>query len=140
MKAYAIVLIVCGSVAAAILILCCLCKCKGGSRIGKQGQVRSTRTVASKQSYVTRDLEIGETKQSSNKQSGSRDGGMIILSGGEAQTEAPAPNATKGGSNSGTGAGHEEHGRSGGGCGGCGGGGGCGDCGGCGGCGGGCGD
>nr|XP_043626038.1 glycine, alanine and asparagine-rich protein-like [Erigeron canadensis] len=113
MKTYAIVLIDCGSVAAALIFLCGVCN------IGKKKKTRvptSTRPQIIRPPLgTTRDLELGKTSKTTNN-----DGGMVILAGAAASVATAAVIISGGGG-----------GDSGGGCGG----GGCGG----GGCGGGCG-
>ncbi|KAA8526704.1 hypothetical protein F0562_009067 [Nyssa sinensis] len=85
MKAYAIALIVCGSVAAAVIVLCCLCnggrKKKGTNHPAVRQSVSAT---PPQQAY--RDVERGEKPISS----GTRDGSMVILAGAAAATAAAA--------------------------------------------------
>ncbi|KAF3657646.1 putative multisubstrate pseudouridine synthase 7-like [Capsicum annuum] len=142
MKAYAIALIVCGSVAAALVLIFC-CFCKSGRK--KKSYPVSTRNVTGgspappppQPLQVNRDVEKGEIKAKSN--TAIRDGGMVVL-GAAAATAATAAVVTSaysggGGCGGGGGGGGDGGGASGGGGGGGCGGGGCGG-GGCGGCGG----
>ena len=99
MKAYAIVLIACGSVAVAIVVLCCLCK--GGGKRKLPAVQRSTAAPQSAQQTYS-DMEKGQT----SKSCGSKDGKMVILAGaGAAIATTSIVTASSGGWNSGGGGG-----------------------------------
>ncbi|KAF3442288.1 hypothetical protein FNV43_RR16204 [Rhamnella rubrinervis] len=102
MKAYAIVLMACGSTIAALIILCCLCN------IGR----------TKKKKQITRPPVSARTVTSTSASTGKRDGGMVILAGADAAVVASVSGGDgDGGGDSGGGDG----GGCGGGCGGCGG-------------------
>ncbi|CAN4111255.1 unnamed protein product [Withania somnifera] len=122
MKAYAIALIVCGSVAAALVFILC-CVYKYGRKKESRPVARNVtgRSQAPPPLQANRDIEKGEIKPKSK--TAMRDGGMVILGAAAAATAATAAvitSAYSGGDGGSNGEG-TSGGCGGGGCGGCGG-------------------
>ncbi|GFZ05285.1 hypothetical protein Acr_17g0008570 [Actinidia rufa] len=117
MKAYAIALIVCGSVAALALVLCCLCKCGRKKKEIKRSYVtHGVRTPLPP--CANNDVERGEKPKSSTP---SKDGDMVVLGDGGDVVATAADDgciSRSGGRNDGGGGGGGGRGRGGGGGGG----------------------